>query len=361
MKITALRTIALSFPTVCPLGTPYSEKGRMGALAVFIESDQGLTGESVILAVHDRRVAVHAAMVQSFESLLIGRDPTFSEAICDAAMEDASHLGSSGATMMAIGAIDGALLDLRAKLAGLPAHRLLGAARDRVPAYYSSGLWRHVPIDQMLKNAENIIRHGYRAMKMRAGPGNIPEVVERVRRMREAIGYDVKLLIDLGRRFDVAEAIRLGRELEPFQLDWIEETLSEGNHSGEAQIADALVTPLASGESVFSVEEFRHMIETRCVDVLMPDMCRLGGPRQFIRVAHLAEAANIPVSGHVLPEHTLALMASIRNGTYLEVMPWSLPLFADEIRIENGFAITSDKPGWGHALDPVALRKYAVS
>ena len=102
------------------------------------------------------------------------------------------------------------------------------------------------------------------------------------------------------------------------------------------------------------------MIETRCVDVLMPDLCRIGGPSQFIRVAHLAEAAKMPVSGHVLPEHTLALMATLRNGTFLEVMPWSAPLFADQIRIDNGFAIASDKPGWGHALDPKALENYKV-
>ena len=361
MKITALRTVSLSYPFVCPLGTPYSDTGRMGALAVFVDTDQGVTGEGLIIAVHDKRVAVHAAMVNSFAPLVVGRDPTFSEAILDAAQKDASHLGSTGATTMAIGAIDGALLDLRAKLAGLPVHRFLGAVRDRVPAYYSSGLWNHVPVDKLVATARNIVAHGYRAMKVRVSVENPAKQVERIRAVREAVGDDVKILVDAGRRFTVAQAIRLGRLLEPYRLEWFEEPLAGEDHSGEAEIARALDVPLASGEGVFSVEEFAHMIETRCVDVLMPDICRIGGPSQFIRVAHLAEAAKMPVSGHVLPEHTLALMATLRNGTFLEVMPWSAPLFADQIKIENGFAIASDKPGWGHALDLKALEKYRVS
>ena len=90
MKITALRTIGLSYPFTCPLGTPYSDKGRMGALAVFIDTDQGVTGEGLIIAVHDKRVAVHAAMVNSFAPIVVGRDPTFSEAILDATMKATS-------------------------------------------------------------------------------------------------------------------------------------------------------------------------------------------------------------------------------------------------------------------------------
>jgi L-alanine-DL-glutamate epimerase-like enolase superfamily enzyme len=360
LKITGLRTIALSYPFACPLGTPYSDKGRMGALAVFLDTDQGLSGEGVLLAVHDRRVGVHAAMVQSLGDLVVGRDPTMSEAILASLRADVEHLGHTGVTAMAIGAIDSCLLDLRAKLVGLPAHRLLGAARDRVPAYYSSGLWKHVPLDKLLDTAGNILAHGYKAFKLRGGSGEPKATVERVRRVREAVGDDVTIMLDFGARLPLAEALRLGRELEPYNLGWIEEPIDREDHRGEAQISAALATPIAAGEGVFSLEEFAHIIETRCIDVLMPDICRIGGPRQFLRVGAMAEAARMPVSGHVLPEHSLALMASLPNGTFLEVMPWSQPLFADEIRIEDGFAMASDKPGWGYALDPAALKKYKV-
>jgi L-alanine-DL-glutamate epimerase-like enolase superfamily enzyme len=360
LKITGLRTIALSYPFACPLGTPYSDKGRMGALAVFLDTDQGLSGEGVLLAVHDKRIGVHAAMVQSLAEIVVGRDPTMSEAILQAMREDVDHLGPSGVTAMAIGAVDSCLLDLRAKLVGLPVHRLLGAARDRVPAYYSSGLWRHVPLDKLLDTAHNIVAHGYKAFKLRASPGDHKTTIERVRRVREAVGDDVTIMLDLGTRFSTVDAIRLGRDLEPYNLGWIEEPIPSEDHAGEAQISAALDTPIAAGEGVFTLDEFAHMIETRCVDVLMPDICRIGGPRQFLRVGAMAEAAHIPVSGHVLPEHSLALMASLPNGTFLEVMPWSQPLFADEIRIEKGFAVLPDTPGWGLSLDPAALKKYAV-
>ncbi len=360
MKITALRTIPLSFPIVCPLGTSYSATGYMGGLAVFVDSDQGVSGEGVLIALNDKRLRIQADMVESFAPLLIGRDPAHSEEIALRCFDDASNFGVSGLVNMAIGAIDSALLDLRAKLVNLPVHRLLGAAQSRVPAYYSSGLWRNLPLDELLRNADNIIAHGYRAMKMRASPGNVGVVVERVRRMREAIGPDVKLLLDLGSRFEFAETLHLGRRLDEYELEWIEEPLSDNRHAEEAQIARELATPLASGEGVFSLDEFGVMIDTRCVDVLMPDLCRVGGPRQFLRVARMAERVNMPVSGHVLPEHTLGLMASIPNGSWLEVMPWSSPIFADEIRIEDGCAILPEKPGFGYALDPAALKKYAL-
>jgi L-alanine-DL-glutamate epimerase-like enolase superfamily enzyme len=358
MKITALRTMRLSFPFVCPLGAPYSQTARMGALVVFVDTDQGVTGEGLLIAAHDKRFDVHQAMVNSLAGLVIGRDPTFSEGLCEQARSDAHHLGTSGVVNMAIGALDSALLDVRAKLAGLPVHRFLGAVRDRVPAYYSSGLWNHVPIDRLVATAQSIVSHGYRAMKLRVSPGNLPEQVARVKAVREALGPDIKLMVDAGRRFDVPGAIRLGRALEPFDLEWFEEPLSGECHDGEAQIAAALDMNLASGESIFSVEDFARVIAQRSFDVLMPDLCRIGGPSQFIRVAHLAEMAQLPVSGHVLPEHTLALMASLRNGTYLEVMPWSLPLFADQIKIENGFALAPERPGWGYRLDLEALKAY---
>jgi L-alanine-DL-glutamate epimerase-like enolase superfamily enzyme len=197
MKITALRTVAVKYPYMCQFGAPFPGPS-LGALAVFLDTDAGLTGECVLLAVNNKRVPVLHAMVHSLDMLVIGRDPMFSEAFCAEATEDARHLGMAGVSLIGIGALEGAMLDLRAKAAGLPVHRLLGALHVRVPAYYSGGFWNPVPLDALQKTAANVIAHGYKAMKMRVGAGTMAEQVARVKAVREVIGPDIKLMVDAG-------------------------------------------------------------------------------------------------------------------------------------------------------------------
>jgi L-alanine-DL-glutamate epimerase-like enolase superfamily enzyme len=267
---------------------------------------------------------------------------------------------------MGIGAIEGAMLDARAKAAGLPVHRLLGALRDRVPAYYSGGLWNTVLPDELQKTARTIVEHGYKAMKLRVGTGKIRDQVERVKAVREAIGGDVRLMVDAGQRLNVRDAIRLGREIEEFQLEWLEEPVASHDHEGERRVAAELDVPIASGENIHSSLEFREMINGRCVDVLMPDQQRVGGPRvggprQFLQIAHMAAAAGIPVSSHLAPEMSLGLLATLPNAIFVEVMPWSYPLYAEHVEVVDGFAVAPERPGWGYSLDQSALRRFAVT
>ncbi len=239
-------------------------------------------------------------------------------------------------------------------------HRFLGARRARVPAYYSSGFWNQVTLDGMLETAGRILAHGYRTMKVRLDKGPIAEQVRRLGAVRASVGADTGLMVDAGRRFDVTHAVRLGRELEQFNLNWIEEPVAGDDHAGEARVAAALDTPIASGESVFSFVEFQHMVEGHCVDVLMPDLQRVGGPSEFLRIGHMAAAANMPVSSHLAPQMSLSLLAALPNATFLEVMPWASPLYAEPLEIENGEAIVPERPGWGFSLDPKALQRYAA-
>jgi L-alanine-DL-glutamate epimerase-like enolase superfamily enzyme len=332
----------------------------LGAIAVLLRTDAGLTGESLLMTVNDKRTAVLLEMVRSLEPLVIGADPTFSEAFHAKASEDTRHLGTSGVPQIGIGAIDGALLDLRAKMVGLPVHRLLGALRDRVPAYYSGGLWNQVGPDALQATASAIVAHGHRAMKLRVGMGSLDQQVERVRLVRETIGPDIKLMLDANQRLTAREAIRLGHEVEPFDLEWLEEPVAPHDHGAEAQIAAELEVPIAAGESVYSVAEFREVIDHRCVDVIMPDLQRIGGPLQFLNVARLAAAADMPFTSHLSAEMSLGLLATLPNAIFLEVMPWSQPLYAERVEIADGCAVASERPGWGYALDPQALARYAA-
>ena len=360
MKITALRTVAVQYPYWCQFGAAYPGRS-LGALAIFLDTDAGLTGEFVLLAFAGKRLAVLREMVLSLDPLAVGRDPTFSEAFCSEATEDARHLGASGVTLIGIGAVEGAMLDLRAKAAGLPVHRLLGALNARVPAYYSSGLWNPVPLDELQRTAANIVANGYRAMKLRVAAGRVADEVARVRAVREAVGADVKLMVDAGQRLDLEQAVRLGRAIEEFRIEWLEEPVRSDDHETERRVAAQLDIPIASGENVHSFLEFEHMIERQCADVLMPDLQRIGGPRQFLKVAQRAAAAGLPISSHLAPEMSLALLATLPNAKFLEVMPWPTPLYAERIEVVDGYALAPERPGWGYALDQDALRRFAIN
>lgn len=189
------------------------------------------------------------------------------------------------------------------------------------------------------------------AVKMRLAPGPLPATEARVRAVCEAIGPGVKLMADANQQLSEEQAIRMGRMLEAYDLAWFEEPLPAWDLAGLARLAAALDTPIASGEREYARYGFRQMVEQRSADVLMPDLQRVGGVTEFIRVAHLAAAYDMPVSSHLFPEMSLSVLAGLDNATWLEHMPWLTPLYREPIELREGAAVVPDRPGWGFTLD----------
>ena len=360
MKIESMVVLPMAAPYLCDMGEPYSTTEKIGGLAVLLRADEGVVGENLLIAGSGKGLSIIAGMVRSLEPLIVGEDPRKPGAFLAKARAELKHLGPTGVSLMGLGAIEGALLDLRAKIAGLPIHRLLGAVHERLPAYYSAALWPHVGLDGLQKAARNIVDKGYWGMKLRAGAGKLDEQVARVKAIREAVGYDVKLLIDINQRLDERRATRLGRAIEPYDIHWFEEPVDGRDHEAEARIAAALDTPVAAGESAFGLDEFKTMIDLRSADTLMPDLQRVGGPMEFLRIGELAGASRIKVSGHTLPEMSLSLLACLRNADCLEAMPWSAPFYEGELTISKGDAIVGERHGWSQGLSVKAMREYAL-
>ena len=353
MKITRLRTVPVEIPFDPPIDIGRAKLRSNGCVLVFLESDQGLTGEGLIASLNAEGLPDLDAAVRRLAPLLAGRDP---HAAAELAPRDPGN-----ANVLAMAGVTNALYDLRAKLLGVNVSRMLGACRASIPAYHSGGLWISLSIDELQRAAAAHLANGFRAMKMRLR-GVLHEDIPRVRAIREAIGPDVTLMADLNQRLgSAAEAIRLGRELEPYRLGWLEEPLAAHDHAGEAQVAAALETPIASGESVYGSRAVLEMLRLRSADVLMPDLQRMGGPGEFLKAAALAEAHDVPVSGHLFPEMSLALLASIPNATILEYMPWASAVYAERLELDGqGNAIVPERPGWGFGFDPGAIQAFRV-
>jgi L-alanine-DL-glutamate epimerase-like enolase superfamily enzyme len=259
--------------------------------------------------------------------------------------------------VVGISALDSALWDLLGKSTGLPLYRLLGGARDRVPAYHSGGLWLSSSTSELVAEAESFAAAGFKAMKMRLGHADPTVDVARVRAVRDAIGPGIRLMADANQGLTESQAIRLGRALEGFDLTWMEEPLPAWDVEGLARVAAALDTPIASGETEYTRYGFRRMLELRSADVLMPDLQRVGGVSEFIRVGHMAESHDIPVSSHLFPEMSIQVLGALANASYLEYMPWFSDLYNEKLEFEGGDALVPERPGFGFTFDMATINR----
>jgi L-alanine-DL-glutamate epimerase-like enolase superfamily enzyme len=167
-------------------------------------------------------------------------------------------------------------------------------------------------------------------------------------------------MADANQGLSVSHAIRLGRRLEAFDLVWFEEPVQAYDLEGSARVAAEIDTPIASGETEYGRYGFRDMLERKSADVLMPDLERVGGVTEWMRVAHMAASHDVPVSPHLFTEHSLQLCGAVSNLEYAEHMPWFRPLFADQVQMVDGDLLIPDVPGMGFRFDPDAVERFAI-
>ena len=358
MKITGVVVHRLSVPLPRPVRTSRHNHAHADTVVVEMRTDAGLTGSGYCFAFGAHRARALAALVDDLVPLYAGKDPRAVRAHFAAAWEAINFLGHTGAVMMALSALDTACWDLAARAAGLPLFRYLGGERSRVPAYASAGLWIDYTLDELLAEAERLRTQGHRAMKMRIGRPRPAEDVERVRRVRETIGPDIRLLADVNQGWDEATAIRVGRELEAYDLYWLEEPLPYEDLEGCARVAAALTTPVATGETDYGSLGMKRHLDVRAADILMPDLQRMGGPTEFLKSAALCEAYHQPVSSHLFTEASAHLLAAAPNGLILEHMPWWQELFTEPLALRDGHVLLPERPGLGLDLAPAVLTRF---
>ncbi len=356
MKVTHLQTQPVTVRLERPIGSALGQIASFGCILVSLRTDDGVTGENLIFTLNDRRTPVLRQMVDELADLVIGQDAGHIAGFWARAWKDINFLGHKGVPVVGISAIDGALWDALGKAAGLPLYRLLGGARARVPAYHSGGLWLSRTIPELEAEAHSFIDQGFHAMKMRLGHADPAYDIARVKAVRDVIGPGIKLMADANQGLNEAQAIRLGRRLEAFDLTWFEEPLPAWDLDGLARVAAALDTPIASGETEYTRYGFRRMLELRSADVLMPDLQRVGGVSEFMRVGHMAESYDVAVSSHLFPEASVQVLGALSNASFLEYMPWFSPLYNEVLTFAAGDAIVPERPGWGFTFNHDYIR-----
>lgn len=278
---------------------------------------------------------------------LLGEDPSDIARLWDKLVWAGASVGRSGLSTQAIAALDIALWDLKARRAGLPLAKLLGAHRDSVRCYNTSGGFLHTPIEQVLDNASAAVERGIGGIKLKVGHPDAKVDLARVSAVREHLGDGVPLMVDANQQWDRPTAQRLGRALEPYGLVWIEEPLDAYDAAGHAALAASLDTPIATGEMLTSVGEHAELIRLGAADVIQPDAPRIGGITPFLRLAALAEHNRLQLAPHFAMEIHVHLAAAYGLEPWVEHFEWLEPLFEERLEIRDGRMLVPSRPGLG--------------
>lgn len=286
---------------------------------------------------------------------LLGEDPSDIARIWTKLTWAGASVGRSGLTAQAISPFDIALWDMKAKRAGLPLARLLGAHRDSVRCYNTSGGFLSVPLEQILDNIDAARANGIGGIKIKVGQADTAADHARVQAVRKHLGDAFPLMVDANQQWDRATAQRFGRALEQFDLTWIEEPVDAYDFEGHAALAASLDTPIATGEMLTSFSEHANLIEANASDFVQPDAPRVGGITPFLKIMSLADYRGLNMAPHFAMEIHLHLCAAYPREPWLEHFEWLEPLFNERLELCDGRMAVPHRPGLGLSLSEQAL------
>lgn len=286
---------------------------------------------------------------------LLGEDPNDIQKIFTKLLWAGASMGRSGMTTQAIAPFDIALWDLKAKRAQLPLAKLLGAHRDSVQCYNTSGGYLHTPLDQVLRNVEISQRSGIGGIKLKVGQPDLSIDIERVGAVRQLLGNSFPLMVDANQQWDRQKATRACRAFEGFDLTWIEEPLDAYDFEGHAQLTERFDTAIATGEMLTSAGEHAQLILSEGSDFIQPDAPRVGGITPFLEIMALGAMKGRKLAPHFAMEIHLHLAAAYPIEPWLEHFEWLGPMFNEPMHLRDGRMHVSDRFGLGFSLSDQAM------
>jgi len=343
--------------------TPWLKGHALGEMRNFlvleVETAGGIVGMGYLFPFSPVLRTIDACLKESIIPRVLGKDATAVEAIWYDLWRATTTYGRGGIAMMAISALDIALWDAVGKCAGLPLHRLWGHFRSTMPAY-GSGCFRGALGDGMIAKALHLKSQGYKAIKMQvAHIGDLKTDLDNVRRMREAVGSDIDIMIDVNMGWTADIAIEMGRKFEEYDVYWLEEPVIPDDFAGYLRVAEALDMRVVGGETHFTRFDLRPFFESPRLPILQPDPMR-GGFTDLRKTATLADTWGMTIAPHLFPELNVHLLASIPNGIWIEDMALTTDIWVDPVPVVNGMITAPERPGHGLAFKPEVLKDFRI-
>ncbi|MED7953205.1 mandelate racemase/muconate lactonizing enzyme family protein [Streptomyces sp. BE303] len=334
---------------------------KQETILVEIATTDGLRGTGYSYTIGTGGSSVLSLLNDHLLPLLGGQDARNVEALWQRLFAATRSTTTGAITSLALAAVDTALWDLRCKRAGEPLWRLAGGHRPQVPVYDTEGGWLHLTTDELVKSALTAREAGWAGVKIKVGKPHAAEDAERLRAVREAVGPTLHIMTDANQSQNASSALRLARALEPYDPYWLEEPLPADDISGHARLAAATRIPVAVGESMYSLAQFRTYLEAGAASIVQVDAARVGGITPWLKVAHLAESHNVQVCPHFLMELHVSLAAAVPNGAFVEYIPQLRAVTRTELAVHHGMAVAPDTPGIGIDWDMDAIDNRRVA
>ncbi|MCM3759992.1 mandelate racemase/muconate lactonizing enzyme family protein [Alkalihalobacillus oceani] len=371
MKITEIETIPLAAELQEPIWDAQHYIPKRQALIIKVYTDQGLIGLGESASFGGPIETTKAVIDKELKNYFIGKDPFDVERLWDDVYKGTVQHGRRGIVIAALSGIDIALWDLIGKATNKPVYKILGGYRDEVEAYASSGFYsegRGLP--QLAHMMETYVKEGFKTVKMKVGGMSAKDDLKRVQAVREAVGDEIGLAVDANSNWDLPTALWMAKQLEPFNIKWIEEPLMADDVTGTAKLANSTVIPIAGYEQDVTRYAFMELIKNQAVYYLQPDAIWAGGISECKKIAALALANHLAIMPHVFSSGVclaanLHFIASTANAHLLELDRNENPLRDELIHHslihENGRIKLPDSPGLGIELNEEVIRKYTVS
>ncbi|MEM7060456.1 MAG: mandelate racemase/muconate lactonizing enzyme family protein [Pseudomonadota bacterium] len=351
MQIADIRTHCLTVPFADPPKTGFLTLPAMDILVVEVETKDGIVGTGHLHPLAGGMRTLETCIHEMLKPLLIGQDASDPAVLWHKMWKATFIQGRMGITVMAQSALDIALWDLVGIAKGQPLWRLWGGRGDPMPVY-GSGCFRGLGHDGMIAKAEEFVAQGYTAIKMQvAHLFTHDEDIANVRDMRAALGDDIEIMVDVNQGWTAEEAIKVGRELDAFNISWLEEPVLADDFDGYHRIAAAIETPVVGGENHFCHHDLKPFFASGAIPILQPDIMR-GGYTELRVIADHAHRAGITIAPHMFPELSTHLVASIPNPSWLEYMGWYDILWQEPLTPVGGMLAPPDRPGHGMAFRP---------
>ena len=370
MKITDVEAIHLRLPEV-----KWIADGTQDALIIKVHTDEGITGiGEVDSSPHVVKAVIEAPMSHDtacgLKELLVGEDPFEVEKLWRKMYKGSFYYGRRGAAIHAISGIDIALWDIMGKVLNKPVWKLLGGSLEKSIRVYASTLFPE-SIKEGVEKAVRFAEEGFTAIKFGWGPigENPSQAVEVIKSIRKAVGYDVDLMVDVGLGWEIPTAIGIARELEKYDVFWLEEPVLADHLDSYSAIAETVDIRIAAGEKECTFFGFKDLIERGGVDVVQPDVTRAGGFTECRKIISFAETQNVLCVPHawstgIIVAASIHLISLIANAPFLEFAitdsPLNRSLLVEPLYPKNGIIARLEKPGLGIELNEEIIEKYRV-
>jgi L-alanine-DL-glutamate epimerase-like enolase superfamily enzyme len=365
-KISKIEVHLVGLPAAPGLADATRKVELVGMTVVRVTTDQGLEG--IGLTYHEvGGEAAKAVIDYNIAPKLIGRNPIETESLWEEMFHYLRGVGRKGLTFCALSAVDVALWDLKGKIFDLPLYQFLGGKRTKVPVYASGG-WTSYSDDALLAEAQEMVRRGYGMIKVKVGVEggrNPSRDLKRVRSIRDAIGPDIRLLIDANNCWDTATAVQFANRVRECDILLFEEPVLADDIPGLARFRRGTDIPLGTGEHEYTKFGVRDLLLAEAADYVQADTAKAGGYTEMLKIAALTQAFNVHFAPHAMENITLQLAGAVSNIIFLERL-FTFEEITNRVlkgapKPINGFMEISDAPGLGLELDMDFIRDHDLA